>query len=422
MLSKGAENALLKTLEEPPPHIIFVLATTEAQKITPTIISRCQRFDLRRIPMTAAVERLAYVARSEGFEIDTAALEEIARAATGSLRDGINALEQVVSFYGKSPTLEQVREALGLNVDARSGQLAKLAIEGDLGGGLLLIASVRDEGVDIRQFSRHVVAYLRGLLLAKAGAAEALELPAELADEVKAEAANFPREEVLRALQTFGRIDWRDEAATGGGSLPLELALVDFVSQASEAPERSAATVVLPRPIEQPRPVAPPKESTPVVPVVVPLDTPAVAAATPEPQAASPSQEQASEPTSEQVQQPVAVASTRTPAAASLLDQVRVLLRDTDKNLAALLNGSCEVMSTDGDLVVLGFFHTFHLERIESGNHQAQLSEAFSKALGRPVKVVYEHSPREQNGGQRKGGHLAQAARDMGARAVPREN
>ncbi len=425
MLSKGAENALLKTLEEPPPHIIFVLATTEAQKITPTIISRCQRFDLRRIPMTAAVDRLAYVAKSEGFEIDTASLEEIARGATGSLRDGINALEQVVSYYGKSPTPEQVREALGLSVDARSGQLAKLAIAGDLGGGLRLIATVRDEGVDIKQFSKQVVKYIRGLLLAKAGAADSLELPSELAAEVKAEAIGLPRDEILRALQAFGRIDWRDDAAAAGGSLPLELALVDFVSQMSEAPERPAATVAPPSPAQQPRPAAQPKpepQPQPTVPITAIVEPPVSAATPPEPPAPAPTPEPEVEPEPEPAPQPVAAEPTRTSVASSLLDQVRTILKDTDKNLSFLLNGSCEVMSTDGDIVVLGFFHTFHLERIESGNHKAQLSEAFSKALGRPVKVVYEHSPREQNGEQRKGGHLAQAARDMGARAVPREN
>ena len=255
MLSSAAQNALLKTLEEPPPHIIFVLATTEAHKVSTTIISRCQRFDLRRIPMPDAVERLAYVAKGEGFEIDRGSLEEIARAATGSLRDAINALEQVVSYYGKSPTPEQVREALGLSVDVRSGQLARQAMAGDLGGALRTIAAVRDEGADMKEFSRHVVRYLRGLLLAKAGAAEALELPAELAAEVKAEAVKLSHDEIVRALQSFGRIDWRDDKAAAGGSLPLELALVEYISD-GEKPERAAAP---PPPPPPPAKAPPPK-------------------------------------------------------------------------------------------------------------------------------------------------------------------
>jgi DNA polymerase-3 subunit gamma/tau len=426
MLSTAAQNALLKTLEEPPPHIIFVLATTEAHKVSSTIVSRCQRFDLRRIPMDAAVERLAFVADKEGFTIDRASLEEIARAATGSLRDGINALEQVASYYGKSPTREQVQEALGLSVDARSGQLARLAIEGDLGGALRLIATVRDEGVDIKQFSRHVVKYLRGLLLAKAGATDALELPAELAAEVKAEAHELSREDIVAALQTFGRIDWRDDAAAAGGSLPLELALVDFVSVApamsrEHAPPPMAAKPAPARPAEaRPEPefsipaaemttaettvgTAKVKAASPEKPVVVPLDPAPVAP----------------KPAGEAVPAPVAM-STAEPSG-DLVELVRSALKDTG-NISALLNGSCEVKSTEGDTVVLGFYHTFHLERIEESQHRRHLDEAFSKLLGRQVKVTYEHAPKQQEAGQRKGGHLAQAAREMGARAVPRDN
>jgi DNA polymerase-3 subunit gamma/tau len=206
MLTGAAQNALLKTLEEPPPHIVFVLATTEAHKVSGTIVSRCQRFDLKRIPMPAVIDRLAFIADKEGFLLDRESLEEIGRAATGSLRDAINALEQVVTYYGKAPSPEQVREALGLSVDARSGQLATLALNGDLTGALQLIGEVRDDGVAIKQFREQVLKYLRGLLLAKAGVTEALELPAEMAAEVKSRAAEVPRGEIIRALQVFGRM------------------------------------------------------------------------------------------------------------------------------------------------------------------------------------------------------------------------
>jgi DNA polymerase III subunit gamma/tau len=246
MLTGAAQNALLKTLEEPPPHIIFVLATTEAHKVSGTIVSRCQRFDLKRIPMSAAQERLAFICEKEALTLDAASLEEIARAATGSLRDGINALEQVVTYYGKSPTHEQVCEALGLSVDARSGQLARLALGGDLTGGLMLIAQVRDDGIDIKQFAKQVVKYLRGLLLAKAGASESLDLPQEMAAEVKADATRLDKGEIIRALQLFGRIDFREDAAASGGSLPLELALVEFVSEATEPRAEPAVTAAAP--------------------------------------------------------------------------------------------------------------------------------------------------------------------------------
>ena len=259
MLTGAAQNALLKTLEEPPPHIIFVLATTEAHKVSGTIVSRCQRFDLKRIPMSAAQDRLAFICKQEGFDSGRASLEEIARAATGSLRDGINALEQVVTYYGKSPTHEQVCEALGLSVDARSGQLARAAMNGDLGLGLTLIAEVRDDGVDIKQFAKQVIKYFRGLLLAKAGASESLDLPQDMANEVKADAANSPaarssapsslrphrlprRRRRLRRIAAAGagaggvRIE-RDRAA-GGSLAPI----------AAPAPHRSAKATSLTNP------------------------------------------------------------------------------------------------------------------------------------------------------------------------------
>jgi DNA polymerase-3 subunit gamma/tau len=427
MLTGAAQNALLKTLEEPPPHIIFVLATTEAHKVSGTIISRCQRFDLKRIPMSAAQERLAFICEKEGLALEAESIEEIARAATGSLRDGINALEQVVTYYGKSPTHEQVCEALGLSVDARSGQLALLALEGDLTAGLMLIAQVRDDGIDIKQFAKQVVKYLRGLLLAKAGASESLDLPQEMAEEVKAAAIQLPKGKIIRALQLFGRIDFREDAAASGGSLPLELALVEFVSSTTEprdvpAPIAEAASSKRQPP---PQPLAPkpvPKAAKPpVIERAVPMpDPPKVSEPAVEPAMAEILVE-------EPAPEPVA-AATPSPLAAGpaddLLDRVRQSLKEPEKQLSALLNGSCELKSSEGETVVLGFFHTFHLERIERGGYKGKLEEAFSIALGRRVTVVYQHSPQERATGdkQRTGGHLVQAAREMGARAVPRQD
>jgi DNA polymerase-3 subunit gamma/tau len=390
MLTTAAENALLKTLEEPPPHIIFVLATTDPHKVSPTIISRCQRFDLKRIPLPAMVDRLAYICAQEGFTIDRPSLEEIARAATGSMRDAINALEQVVTYYGKTPDAEQVQEALGLSVDARAGQLARAALAGDLGEGLRLIAQVRDDGADMKQFAKQVVKYLRGLLLAKAGAAESLDLPAEMAAEVRAEAAGLPRDAIIRALQVFGRADFRDDLTGAGGSLPLELAFLDLTE------ERNA--------VVHPQPAA---ESAGAR-----VEAPAARAATPKEPPPAPTSRPRAKP-------PAVEPATASPAANGLLERVRVALKDTDRQLAALLNGSCEVTSQEGDTVVLGFYHTFHLERFDSGAYRKQLDEVFSAVLGRTVQVKYEHAPRERGPEARaQGGHLVKAAQQLGARTI----
>ena len=158
MLTEPAFNALLKTLEEPPPHVVFILATTDAHKVPATVVSRCQRFDFRRIPLTAVVKRLEFIAGEEGFTCPVEGLEAIARYATGSLRDAINLLEQIVDSHGRELTVEDVREGLGLVVDERSAELATLALRGELASGLGVLAGVRDDGMDLRPFQRHVVA------------------------------------------------------------------------------------------------------------------------------------------------------------------------------------------------------------------------------------------------------------------------
>jgi len=423
MLSNAAENALLKTLEEPPPHIVFVLATTDPHKVASTIISRCQRFDLKRIPLQAAVERMAEICSREGFTLERDAIEEIARATTGSLRDGINALEQVVTYYGKSPTLEQVQEALGLRVDVRSGRLALLALEGDLAGGLRLISEVKDDGVDIKQFAVQVVKYLRGLLLAKAGVTEALDLPQGMAAEVRAEATRMTREEILRALQTFGRIDWHDEASMAG-PLPLELALMEFTSVVTEAPRPAVASVAAAAPPVRRTEAAPPpprKEpefSMPAVELGAMESTITTATVRPPEPAAPVTTEEAP-----------AGAKRTVPSgqhSGDLLEKVRSTLREqeADKNLQALLNGSCEVRAVEADSVTLGFYHTFHLERVEQSSFGGTLSAAFSSALGHSVTVRFEHAPRERPEGsaERKGGHLVQAARELGAQTVQKDD
>ncbi len=114
----------------------------------------------------------------------------------------------------------------------------------------------------------------------------------------------------------------------------------------------------------------------------------------------------------------------RAAASDDLLERVRLAGKEGDRQLSALLNGSCEVLSAEGGTVVLGFFHTFHLERVESGAYQDQLDELFSNALGRKVEVKYEHAPRDRDPerAQPKGGHLVKAARELGARTVSPTN
>ena len=409
MLSGSAENALLKTLEEPPPHVIFVLATTEPHRVSATIISRCQRFDLRRIPTPAVAERLAFICDKEGFTLDEVSLQEVARSAGGSLRDAINGLEQIVTYYGASPSPEQVREALGISVDARSAQLARLLLADSSTGsgqalaeGLKLVAAVRDDGVDMRRFSREVVSYLRELLLVKAGVADTLDQSKETLAAMQALAKQANRAAIVSALKAIGRLDFRDDPQS---SLPLELALVELVAEPEKPVEMPAAAAekAVPAPAEEPAPQ--PQFS---IPASTAEEVAATATGTtvgaPEPEAAE------AEP-----------APTPTGVPADLLTRVRDACKESDKQLAALLNASCEVTSLEEDVLTLGFYHTFHLERMEAGGYAGRLSELLSQELGRPVTAKLVHSPRRPTPGKVKSGHLVQAAQELGAKPVQRE-
>ena len=147
MLTKGAFNALLKTLEEPPPHAFFILATTELHDVPATVVSRCQRYDFRRVPLDAIVGRLALISREEGFSIPDDALQVIAKQARGGLRDAITLLEQVASQYGNAPTREDVLAALGLVHDERIAVMADAILDEDLGTALTIAREVADDGI-----------------------------------------------------------------------------------------------------------------------------------------------------------------------------------------------------------------------------------------------------------------------------------
>ena len=177
MLTEPAFNALLKTLEEPPAHAIFVLATTEVHKVPLTIISRCQRFDFRRIPMETTVARLAELCAAESVEASEEALTLIARSATGSLRDAENILEQALVSYGSPLHEDAVSDLLDLGNDQRALELVGHVVDKATQEGLTVINKVAADGIDLRQFHRASTEYLRGVLLLKSGATTALSYP-----------------------------------------------------------------------------------------------------------------------------------------------------------------------------------------------------------------------------------------------------
>ncbi len=247
MLTEPAFNALLKTLEEPPPHAIFILVTTDPHKIPATITSRCQRFDFKRISIQAIAERLELIARQEGLTAEPAALDLIARHSTGALRDAISLLDQLMG-YGNEIALDQVQMVLGAAGGEAAGQLVGLLARGDVSGGLALIDRVVGDGVDPRQFGREVVEYLRGLLLIKEGAgARLLDATAEQAAEMEGRAALLSTGQLLEALRLFnGAVTELKGGMQTLPHLPLEMALVESALQASTRPDRSSLPQEIP--------------------------------------------------------------------------------------------------------------------------------------------------------------------------------
>ncbi len=170
MLSTAAFNALLKTLEEPPPHVLFIMATTEPHKIPATILSRCQRFDLKRVSQTQIQERLTEVLRAEGLDSEPGALGLIARAAEGGLRDALSLLDQVIAFSGTTISAEAVRESIGLIESQLILSILKETLSRRPLGALEGIQSAYRQGHDLKLLARHLIEYLHGIILAKVGA------------------------------------------------------------------------------------------------------------------------------------------------------------------------------------------------------------------------------------------------------------
>ena len=228
MLSTGAFNALLKTLEEPPSHAVFILATTEPQRLPATILSRCQRFDFHRISIETITERLMVVLGGIGRTASEEALYEIARAAEGAMRDALSLLDVCLSYTDGEVTGQLARDVLGTAGRAAMFDFADCLIDGDAGGALQQIDRVMRRGSDPQVFIRDTVAHLRAMMLAgavKEGLEDILEITPEDAQRFQAQAARTGADQLNRMLELF----MRAEPDTRWASRPrtiLELAAV----------------------------------------------------------------------------------------------------------------------------------------------------------------------------------------------------
>jgi DNA polymerase-3 subunit gamma/tau len=228
--SGNAFDALLKTLEEPPDHALFVLATTEIDKVPATIKSRCLPFEFRRLSLREVTERLALIANEEGLEIEQAALELVAREGTGSVRDSISLLDQIVADPEETITLELTQRILGTASARAVRDLVDALLKEETSRGLHIINQAIDAGSDPRQFGQQVVEHLRSLLLAQTASADLLEASKD-DQQLFAEQANMiSKSALLRALKAFNAAV-NDYIGGWQPQLALELALIESLQE-----------------------------------------------------------------------------------------------------------------------------------------------------------------------------------------------
>jgi len=247
MLSTAAFNALLKTLEEPPPHAIFVLATTEIHKIPATVLSRCQRHEFRRVPVDEIVANLKHIVAAENLTADDEALVLIARQSAGGMRDAQSLLDQLAST-GTKITLALAQTVLGTATSKTVLDIISSVLDHQPAHGLETIHRALDSGADPRSLARQIVEYLRGLMLIQMGNIDQVEATREVKTQMDAHAKSFSTSDVLRMMKIF------NNAATDlrGGwqpSLSIELALAEVMDAPAESHQPAAPHQTKPQPV-----------------------------------------------------------------------------------------------------------------------------------------------------------------------------
>jgi len=359
MLSTAAFNALLKTLEEPPQHAIFILATTEVHKIPATVLSRCQRHEFRRIPVKEIVENLSAMANEEKIQADSEALSLVARQATGSMRDAISLLDQLASA-GNTITLKLAQDVLGTATSQAVIAVVEAMIKRQSTQGLEVIHRSLDSGSDPRQFARQIVDYLRSLLLVTMGNASQVEATAESRAQMAQHAQAFTVTELLRVIQAFNqaavetRSSWQPV-------LPLELAFIEAITPVTSPVTPDATPGKTQAPASSIRPSA--QGEAPAAPKAAPKNTQAESA---EMSSADAAANQRMNSNWEQI-----------------LGRVKV----QNAKLAGVLN-SAKVRLLKGNVLTLGFNGDFYLKTLENPSSLEAIKNAFKQVMSMEIEVA----------------------------------
>jgi DNA polymerase-3 subunit gamma/tau len=409
MASTAAFNALLKLIEEPPGHVLFAMATTDPHKVLPTILSRVQRLDLRRVDAQDVAAHVVRIVTAEGSTIEEAAVDAVVRAGDGSVRDTLSILEQVLAFAGGGVTAEHVAQVLGTTPGGTITDVVERLVTGDLAGLLTTVARLVDEGQDLRRFTLDLVGRLRDLLVLQAAPdhPELVDATREQRDRLVEQAGRLPRERVLAALETLaGTVV---EQRLGAPRLPLELALAQLMMPRTTA---APVTAAVPAPIA-PAPVVPAAPTTPA-----PSAAPAVAAAAPAPAPAPPpaaapavaaDPAPAPPPTPDPVVQPVEAPATASAAPAApedapatssrdvaldtvvtRWDAVVELVRQASPRAKAIFEPAVPVR-LDGGVLTLSYgprYASFHAEQAMRDEMSALLRDALKRACSLEARIA----------------------------------
>lgn len=231
MLSNSAFNALLKTLEEPPSHVIFVFATTEPQEVPETVLSRCQRFNFKRIALPDLLDTVKKIAQKEKIELEDEAAFVLAKRAEGSVRDMLSLLDQVVSFSGQKVSADLILQTLGLVDQEVFFQLNEAMVKKDAKAGITLIHQVIDSGADIKEFVIGLTEHFRNLLMAKISGQDSSFLPPVYAERYQKESGNFTPEDLIRMIKIT--TDLELALKTGEPKIHLELGILKLIKMDS---------------------------------------------------------------------------------------------------------------------------------------------------------------------------------------------
>ncbi|MBU0512382.1 MAG: DNA polymerase III subunit gamma/tau, partial [Chloroflexi bacterium] len=390
MLSTAAFNALLKTLEEPPPHALFILATTEIHKIPATVLSRCQRHEFRRIPVNDIVSHLKILAESENLQVESEALTLIARQATGSLRDAVSLLDQLAST-SQEITLKVTQAVLGTAASQSVIEIVSAILAQDSARGLDRIHQTLDAGSDPRQFARQIVDYLRSLLLVRMGNADQVDATADVRSQMAQHAQAFPVHELLRVIRIFNHAA-NDARNAWQPALPLELAFIESLKTPPESDAR-------PREADSPpTEAAAPKIKT---------GTSRVGAA-----------RQTSPPPETSPAHPVPESDPLPQNISQHWKQILSLARQRNPQTQALLN-SCKPLGVKNGTLILGFNGEFAKSKMEQDDNIEIVSQVMEQVMGeampiRCVMAVGDALPDDID----QDGMVATALRDLGGEIV----